>query len=149
MARAFASRVIAASLTDVWPIVRDFGGIGRWYAPVQRCTIDDGVSGATVGAVREIDFGGGIVVRERLMALSDVDHRLSYHVASGLDGFTAYASTVALHPVSDPTGTLIEWSADFELSDPAGSAAAIAAIEAAFRVGFEGIATLTAGSPAP
>jgi|SRR4051812_17709635 hypothetical protein len=122
------SIVVPASLTEVWATVRDFNGYPTWVDGVTDSRIEDDLPGTTVGAVRDFGFAGHRQ-RQRLVALSDVDHYFSY---DGVGGFVTadgagqrridwYRGTVRLRDVGGGASCLVEWSADYDC--PASDAA--------------------------
>ena len=73
MPRPYSSAVIPAPVDEVWPLVRDFGGIPRWHPAIARRALTPAAP-AEVGAVRRLTLGDGGVVVERLLTLDDRDH---------------------------------------------------------------------------
>ena len=62
MSSVKVSERVAASAESVWDLLGDFGGITRYSAGVESCT----VQGSGVGAVRTIRLPGGLELQERL-----------------------------------------------------------------------------------
>jgi uncharacterized protein YndB with AHSA1/START domain len=139
MARAYASVVIPVPVDRVWELVRPFDGIGRWYAPVESCELECGTADS-VGSVRRVTVNGGALIRERLVELSDAEHRVAYVVLDGVP-WKDYASSIQLRPVTADDSTFVEWSATF-----GGDARSASAVAAAFRLAFAGLAARAAAS---
>lgn len=98
-------------IEQVWPLVSDFGGIGK-YLPGTECTCE----GEGIGADRSLPMGGSVVV-ERLTWLDHEQHDLSYTILSpGPLPFARYVATIRLE--ADGDGTLATWEGTFE---PAGA----------------------------
>jgi hypothetical protein len=99
---------IAASPDKVWAILRDFGNL-EW----------GGISGTKlegegVGAIRIFKTSqGDLVVRERLEALDDLGHSLTYSIMepAGIP-WTGHLARIQLAP--EEGGTRITWSGRFE-----------------------------------
>lgn len=97
-------------IEEVWPLVSDFGGIGKYLKGVE-CTLE----GTGIGSERSIGMPGGAVV-ERLIWLDPDNYDLGYTIleAGGLP-FSRYVASIRLKP--DGGGTLATWQGIFE---PAG-----------------------------
>jgi hypothetical protein len=54
MAKAYYSTVFERSAADVWKTVRDFNNYKVWVDGAGESAIEDGKSGDTVGAVRNV-----------------------------------------------------------------------------------------------
>ena len=74
MAKAYYSTVFAQSADDIWNAIRDFNNYPVWVDGAGESRIEDGKSGDTVGAVRDVLYRGKRI-RQRLVALSDPDAR--------------------------------------------------------------------------
>jgi hypothetical protein len=77
MASAYYSTVLEQTAADVWKIVRDFNNYQIWVGGAGECAIEDGKTGDTVGAVRNVLYQERRV-RQRLLALSDPERSQSY-----------------------------------------------------------------------
>src|SRR6202000_2748749 len=58
MARAYYSTVLDRPAPDVWEIIRDFNNYPVWVGGAGESEIEDGKSGMTVGAVRNVLYQG-------------------------------------------------------------------------------------------
>jgi len=80
MAKVYVSAVMNATLDQACSLLRDFDALGSSYHPFfEKSFIEDGRAGDQVNCVRNFtarDEGG--VIRERLLALSDDEHRCRY-----------------------------------------------------------------------
>ena len=124
---------IDASADEVWALVRDFGGIQKYAAGVESCTVE----GEGIGAVRTIGMPGGFSLQERLEAFDDPGRTLQYAIIGDTPlPFTDYLSTIRLS--EDGDGTAIEWSSTFEPTGvPAEQAGQI--IEGIYTGGIAGL----------
>jgi hypothetical protein len=124
---------IDASADRVWELFRDFGGIGRFAAGIEGCSVD----GEGVGAVRTLSMRGGLQLQERLEAFDDAGRSLSYAIVGEhplpLDD---YLSTVRVVEESDERCS-VEWSSTFEPKGP--EEPAVAMVEGIYRGGIKGI----------
>lgn len=100
-----------ASIDQVWQLVADFGGIGKWIDPslVKSCEAD----GNNVGAMRTIVLADGGVVKERLDALEPGARRFTYAIVGESPiPVDNYSATVKLTEADG--GTQIDWVSTFE-----------------------------------
>lgn len=126
MAQAFASRIIAAPVEAVWPVLRAFDGLEGWGLGVTGCHIEDGRAPDDVGCVRAFHLADGTLVRERLLALDDSRYRLSYNFETPAFPVRNYRAHLELIPVTDGDATYIRWWATFdEAPEDAGRYAAL------------------------
>jgi hypothetical protein len=118
MAYSFVSAVIDAPIEDVWNVLRDFNGVGRYYSAVASSSLADDAPGDQVGALRTAHLAAGGVVQERLTALSDIDRSFSYTLIED-PAFPVknYHSTVRLRAITDGNRTFIEWSSNYDITN--------------------------------
>lgn len=117
MIDVMASSVLDAPIASVWPLVRDFGSIGKWLPGVQDCQIEGDDPGDRVGAIRCLEMGDVGLIREQLLALSDTDHAVTFSIIESALPIWNYRSTIRLFPVTDGERTFIRWKGCFE-ADP-------------------------------
>lgn len=116
MIHVMASSVIPASVSSVWGLIRDFGALGRWLPGVKSCVIEGDDPGDRVGAIRRVEMGDAGVIREQLLALSDVDHAVTFSIIESALSIRNYRSTISLLPITASNGTFIQWRGQFEAS---------------------------------
>lgn len=114
MPRPYSSAVIPAPLAEVWPLVREFGGIHRWHPAIEHGELVRGCSDTEIGAQRRLTLGDGGVVVEDLLALDDRNHSLTYEIVESPFPVRRYVSTVRLAPVTAVGHTFGEWWVDFD-----------------------------------
>ena len=114
MARAYASRIIAAPVEAVWEIVRGFNDLPTWHPAIKRSEIEEGRDADVVGAIRSFILTDGSHVRERLIELDDCRYRFRYNFETPAFPITNYIATFTLIPVTDGDATFAEWRADFD-----------------------------------
>jgi len=119
---------IAADVTDVWQLIRNFDDISAWATG----KIVD-IQGAGVGMIRQIEFNSDQVV-ERCEAHDDAQMSFQYRLLESPWPMSDYLATVRLTSAS-PNKTLIEWSCRYQ-AIPEQIEAARKLIESTYRYGF-------------
>ncbi|WP_091213900.1 SRPBCC family protein [Geodermatophilus siccatus] len=100
MPRSYTSSVIGADPDTVWDFLRDFNRTPDFVDAVTASEILDGKPADQVGCERKLTLNDGSLVRERLVALSDLDRSYTYHLLEGPFPFTRYYSTIRVSPVT-------------------------------------------------
>jgi len=115
MAQAYYSTVFEHPAERVWAVIRDFGNYTVWVDGVEEAEIEDGRPGDAVGAIRRVSMGG-VRIRQRLLAHSDIDRSSSYEFCEPLRFPTLgdYRATLRVTPVVDGDRSFVEWSATFD-----------------------------------
>lgn len=114
MTEVYASSVISARVSEIWPLVRDFNGLPNWHPAIAESRIESGAPADQVGCVRAFRFKDGGHIREKLLALSDFDFTCTYSILESPMGVENYVATLKLAPVTDGDRTFAEWSAEFD-----------------------------------
>ena len=114
MAKAYYSTVFQQPAADIWQIVRDFNNYTVWVGGAGESRIEEGKSGDTVGAVRNVLYQERRI-RQRLLALSDVERSQTYEFCGPpslpMSGFQA---TLRITPIVDGDHAFVEWWATFD-----------------------------------
>lgn len=99
---------IRTSADVIWQVISDFGAAGQYLSGVVTCT----VTGEGVGALRTLTSTDGSTIVERLEALDEVAHRLSYALLTE----TPFGNCLTTMTVRDlgPSRAEVAWSATFE-----------------------------------
>jgi Polyketide cyclase / dehydrase and lipid transport len=114
MATAYYSTVFQPSAASVWKIIRDFNNYAVWVGGVGDSVIEDGKSGDTVGAVRSVHYQGRHI-RQRLLALSDVERSQTYEFADTPTlPVTGFKATLGVQEIVDGNRAFVQWRADFD-----------------------------------
>jgi len=114
MATAYYSTVFQQPAASVWKIIRDFNNYAVWVGGVGESAIEEGKSGDTVGAVRNVEYQGR-QIRQRLLALSDVERSQTYEFAGTPTlPVTGFKATLEVHEIVDGDGAFVQWRADFD-----------------------------------
>jgi len=116
MTKVFVSAVIGAPVGKVWEKMRDFNGLPDWHPRFSRSHIEGGLPADKVGCVRNFDIaGGGGTIRERLLALSDVEYTMTYRILDAPLPVEDYVATLKLIPITVGNQTLGTWTAEFKV----------------------------------
>src|SRR5664279_3895539 len=101
MVGAYYSTVFAQCAPEVWKIIRDFNNYTVWVGGAGESRIEDGKSGDTVRAVRNVLYQERRT-RQRLLALSDVDRSQVYEFCGEASlPLSDFRATLRVTPVVD------------------------------------------------
>lgn len=114
MPKAFASIVIDKPARDVWAVARDFNGLPFWHPAIARSVIEEGKAADQVGCVRELTLGDGGVIRERLLALSDLEMHYSYNFETTIFAVENYCATLKVQSITDGERSFVTWTTTFD-----------------------------------
>jgi hypothetical protein len=146
--KVFVSAAIDAPLRTVWAQVRDFNSLPEWHPKVSRSLIEGGLAGDCVGCVRSFDMvGGGGTIRERLLELSDIEHKYRYCILASPLPVESYMAELTLCPVTVGNRTVGIWTAEFLVVRVGEPDAIRAIVDDTFHTGFEALNTLLARPP--
>lgn len=137
MARVYVSAVMNATLDEAWSLLRDFGALGNYHPFFENSFIEDGKPADQVGCIRNFTArDGGGIIREKLLALSDAEHRCRYAILEVDADWKNYVAEMHLLPVTEGNRCFGEWWAEWDV--PAEQeAAAREQVEGTFRTFFE------------
>ena len=145
MARVYVSAVMNATLEQAWGLLRDFSALGNYHPFFDNSFIEDGRPADQVGCIRNFKARDGGVIREKLLALSDDEHRCRYAILEVVADWKNYVAEMHLLPVTEGQRCFGEWWAEWEV--PADQEAAAAErVAATFRTFFECVDRQFAGS---
>ena len=114
MTTAYYSTIFRQSAPEIWKIVRDFNNYPVWVEGSGESRIEDGKSGDTVGAVRNVHYQGR-EIRQRLLALSDVERAQVYEFCGTPSlPVTDFRATLRIREIVDGDGAFVEWWANFD-----------------------------------
>ena len=114
MTKVFESSVIPAPVDKVWELVRNFNSLPEWHPAIEKSEIENGEAPDSVGCVRNFYLTNGDNIRERLLALDDVNYRCDYTILKSGMPLTNYHAAMNLIPVTEEDHTLAVWSATFD-----------------------------------
>jgi carbon monoxide dehydrogenase subunit G len=126
------SERVETTADRVWDLFRDFGGIQRFSAGIEKVE----VTGSGIGAVRTLSLPGGLSLQERLEAFDDRGRRLQYAIVAGPIPVSNYLATIEVK--DEGKACRIDWSSHFEpkgITDDQGRAM----IEGVYKGGIAGV----------
>lgn len=135
--RVTVSGVVPAPVEDVWAAVRGFGDIDDWHPGITGCTVEDGLAGDQVGAVRSFR-AGETALREELLAHSDIERYHRYTILEGGGPKEDYLSELRVLPVTESEESLLVWTGTFD-APPEAMADEKAGTAEVYRAGLEGL----------
>jgi hypothetical protein len=114
MAKAYHSTVFEQSADAIWKVIRDFNNYSVWVEGAGESQIEDGKTGDTVGAVRNVLYNGNRI-RQRLLAQSDVERAQTYEFC-GMAPIAVrdYQATLRVTSIVDGDHAFVEWWATFD-----------------------------------
>lgn len=137
MARVYVSAVMDATLDEAWGMLRDFGALGNYHPFFENSYIEDGLPPDQVGCVRHFTVrDGGGYLRERLLELSDYEHRCTYEILHIDADWRNYVAQMQLFPVTESNQCFGQWWATFDVP-PEQEAEACQRVADTFRIFFE------------
>jgi polyketide cyclase/dehydrase/lipid transport protein len=114
MAKAYYSTIFEQPAAQVWEIVRDFNNYPVWVDGAGESVIEEGKSGDTVGAIRNVLYRER-QIRQRLLALSDVDRSQTYEFCGAPSlPVMDFRATLRISEVVDGERAFVEWWATFD-----------------------------------
>ena len=131
--------VIPAQIGRVWEVIRDFNGMPAWHPLIVESRIETGAPSDQVGCVRNFTLSDGACIREKLLALSDLDHSFDYSILEADVPLLNYTAGVKLEAITDGNGTFGRWWAKF--GTPAGQEHELREMVAndVFQAGFDAL----------
>lgn len=145
MVRTYRSAVIHAPIDKVWATIRDFNAMPDWNPAVTDSHIEEGLRPDAIGCVRNFHTADGGHLRERLLALSDVDHAFTYNILESPMPVANYVATLRLTRITVGDETLAEWWADFDVTSGPPEAMTSHIGDNVFVGGFAGLNKKLAG----
>jgi uncharacterized protein YndB with AHSA1/START domain len=108
MTQVSCTITINAPADAIWQVIGDFCAVRKYLTGIAHCT----VVGEGVGALRTLTSTDGSTIVERLEALDEVAHRLSYTLLTD----TPFGNCLTTMTVWDlgPSMAEVAWSATFE-----------------------------------
>ena len=117
MARSYFSIVLEHGADQVWQVIRPFDHYA-WAGVGIDAVIEDGKAGDQVGAVRRVQLPDKKVIRQRLLAHSDISRSYTYAFCDGAPfPVRNYEATIRVSPVTESGAAFVEWSATFDCGE--------------------------------
>jgi len=146
MAKVYRSAVIDAAADKVWALVRDFNALPKWHPAIAQSTIEGGLPSDQVGCVRRFTLrSDGGLLREQLLALSDLDRTCTYNILISPMPVANYVATLRFTPITAGDKTFAEWWAEFDVTSGPEQATTSDIGDNVFVVGFASINKLVSG----
>ncbi len=114
MTRVFTSSIIKAPVNEVWMKIRDFNALPDWHSSVANSCIENSEASDRVGCIRNFNLKNGGNIREKLLALSDLDYLCTYSILESPMPFKNYVATLQMKPITDGDITYAQWTAIFD-----------------------------------
>lgn len=121
---------IASTPELVWSLVGDPAAICGWHPGIQASRLLDGV--------RYCTLRGGGEVAERIVEHCDRQRYYSYAVLGSQFGMVDYRSRIRVLGIDDG-GTRMEWTGQFDATDPAHAGHIAESIAATYRDGLTAV----------
>jgi uncharacterized protein YndB with AHSA1/START domain len=113
--KVWTSRVIKAPVTEVWAVMRDFAGMGRWHNEITKMHMLKKHRSDKVSGIRDFYFGDGHL-NEELLHLSDIERSFSYRITKSELPWLNYVSGPRLWSVTADKTTFAVWTGDWDAS---------------------------------
>ncbi|MBG1233888.1 SRPBCC family protein [Aestuariivirga litoralis] len=113
--KVWTSRHIKVPLADVWGVMRDFAGMGRWHDEITKMQMLKKHRSDKVSGTRDFYFGTGHL-NEQLLSLSDIEHSFLYRITKSEIPWINYVSGPRLWPVTANNSTFGVWTGDWDAS---------------------------------
>ena len=121
---------------QAWDAIRQFGRLDVWFPSMAECKIE----GEGIGAIRSLTLDGGLgSIKDRLVALDEDNHRLTYERTESPFPVTSYLGNVEVFDSFDSQAVVV-WTIDFE-SEPEMSEPVAAILKDAIAAGLDGMET--------
>jgi hypothetical protein len=114
MPKLVLSTILDAPVDRAWETLRDFNGHDRWHPMVSEGEIERGQAADKVGCVRKFRLADGGEMRERLLALSDLEQTACWCLLETPVPLFNYVSLIRLIPVTDGDRTFWQWEVRFD-----------------------------------
>jgi hypothetical protein len=114
MAKSYYSTVLEHSAKAVWAVIRPFDHYA-WAGVEGETIIEAGKVGDQVGAIRRVDLGNDKIIRQVLLAHSDIERSYTYAFCGAAPfPVSNYVATIRVTPVVESDQAFVEWSATFD-----------------------------------
>jgi uncharacterized protein YndB with AHSA1/START domain len=136
MSRIYVSTIIDAPIETVWGLIKDFNDLPKWHPAIRESELEGGTG---IGCVRHFFLHDGSELREKLLALSDLEHSVTYGMVQSGMTLTNYISVLRLFPVTDAGQTFAEWGAVYDDTDLERREETAATVRLVFRSGLDNL----------
>jgi hypothetical protein len=145
VAKAIRTAVIDAPIEKVWETIRPFDGLPAWHPLCPHTHIENGESPLAVGSIRNIKQTDGNEFRERLLAISDIEHSKTYALLEPPTSVTSMVTTMQLYPISDEDGTYLSWHSEISAEKKEDETSFVGFVEDAYTIGIRSLQKMFGG----
>ena len=103
-----------ATPATVWKLVGTFNDLDVWHPAVVASELTG--SGTAAGDKRVLTLGDGATITEKLVALNDADHSLTYAIETSPLPVSDYVSTLTV-TANERGGSVVRWTSTFDAKD--------------------------------
>ena len=96
-----------------WVKTRDFNALPSWHPEVEESHIENKEPSDKVGCIRNFRLKDGSKIREKLLALTDIENLCTYSILESPMEVENYVATMRFLPITDGNQTYAEWTAEF------------------------------------
>jgi hypothetical protein len=139
MPKVTRSTILDVPCDEVWAMVRDFNGFGRWIGSIGASSIERGHAAEKIGCVRRLRLSDGSELREQLLTLSDLEQTMSYCLLDTPIPLFNYVAHIRLLPVTDGNRTFWHWHSTFTTRAEDAERLSRLVGEDIYMAGFEGV----------
>ncbi len=133
------SSVIDAPASEVWAVIRDFNALPNWHPRMVESHIEDDLKSDQIGCVRNFKLVSGARLREKLLALSDLDYTVSYTILETPAPIINHTATLRLISITDGDRCFAQWTASFDCPPEKAEAEAAGMGTNVFQGGFNAL----------
>jgi Polyketide cyclase / dehydrase and lipid transport len=145
VAKAIRTAVIEAPIEKVWETVRPFDGLPAWHPLCPDTHIEGGGSPLAVGSIRNIKQTDGNEFRERLLAISDIEHSKTYALLEPPDSVSSMVTTMRLYPIGDGDETYLSWSSEIAAEKKEDETSFVGFVEDSYMIGIRSLQKIFGG----
>jgi len=131
MSKVSMSGQFPVSPDQIWETIGRFAGLHDWHPAVESSETE----GDGVGSVRKLHLAGGGTILEKLESIDDGERVYSYSIVDSPLPVSGYKSTLRVRDGKDGTGSMVEWSSEFQASG-ASENDAVKVIEGIYEAGL-------------
>lgn len=147
MVKIYRSAVVEATADRAWRLVRDFNGLPQWHPAIAASEIEGVLPADKIGCVRRFTLrSDGGLLREQLLALSDLECTLTYQILSSPMPVANYVARMRVTPVTVGNAAFVEWSAEFDVTSGLAQDIISHIGDNVFVVGFEAMNNILAST---
>jgi hypothetical protein len=120
--------LLEADADRVWSVLKRFGDIASWHPAIAESQLEGALPDGMPGCVRVLRLADGGILRERLLAVDELNRSFTYCFDEAPLPVDDYHLTVTVLAATDTPHSFLCWAVRFDVQpgyDPAGQVAAI------------------------